>query len=545
MPGKHGTDAVLKSKNLFITNANIKHNNKYDYSKVLYINSRIPVIIICKKHGEFKQSPSSHLAGHGCIPCAIRYTNEQFIELAKGIHGDNYDYSLVDYKNTSTKVDIHCNTCNTIFSQIPNSHLQGYGCRKCAFKRIGDFHRLSLEEFIIKANLKHNNKYDYTKVVYVNNSTDIIIICPDHGEFEQTPAQHFNSLGCRSCSIISLSENSKKYTYADFIREAKKTHGAKYIYSLSIANDTKVNVEDKVEITCIIHGIFKQQINLHLAGANCKRCTSIKTNNKNRYTTEQFIELAKEIHDDKYDYSLVDYKNISTKVDIKCNSCNKIFSQVPNSHLNGTGCPLCNRGISNLTEFITKAKQIHGELKYNYSKTVYVNGQTKVIIICNITKREFSQTPANHLKSDRGCPCCLVKRQSKGQIQWLAYLSISLINLQHGLNVGEHKISSTPYFADGYDPDSNTVYEYNGCYWHGCNICFPAEECNKNSGVCYKELNDKTKKRMETIISKGYKYYAIWEHEWFDAVKNIKLLQKRWRKKHFRFTAPTPAPTVA
>ena len=120
-------------------------------------------------------------------------TKEEFIKGARKKHGDKYDYSKVDYVNKRTKVCIICHEHGE-FWQTPSSHLQGKGCPIC-----GGTSTLTKEELIKKARKVHDNKYNYTKVEYVNNKTKVCIICPEHGEFWQTPYDHFYGCGCPKC----------------------------------------------------------------------------------------------------------------------------------------------------------------------------------------------------------------------------------------------------------------------------------------------------------------------------------------------------------
>lgn len=180
----------------FIQKAREIHGNKYDYSKVDYINSVTKIIIICKEHGEFKQEPRVHLSKAGCIKCRISSltnTTEQFIQKAIEVHGNKYDYSKTNYINNCTYVTIICSKHGET-KQNPNNHLKGKGCPKCAYES-----KISNEEFITRARLIHNNKFDYSKVDYINARTKVTIICPKHGKFEQSPDGHLAGNGCSIC----------------------------------------------------------------------------------------------------------------------------------------------------------------------------------------------------------------------------------------------------------------------------------------------------------------------------------------------------------
>ena len=129
-----------------------------------------------------------------------RITTAQFIEKAKLIHGDIYDYSNVVYENSYTKVKIGCGIHGE-FEQTPNSHLSKKGCFECGKDSMANKQTLTTAQFIEKAKLKHGDKYDYSNVVYENNSTKVKIICKEHEvEFEQTSKNHIkNHQGCFKC----------------------------------------------------------------------------------------------------------------------------------------------------------------------------------------------------------------------------------------------------------------------------------------------------------------------------------------------------------
>ena len=182
-------------KTTFIKKARQIHGDKYDYSKVEYTNNKTKVCIICSEHGEFWQTPHSHLSKKGCPRCCKRnykYTTEQFIEKAREVHGDKYDYSKVEYVNANTKICIICPEHGE-FWQTPASHLNGKGCEKCVRPSY------DTESFVKCAKKIHGNKYDYSKVEYINTKTKVSIICPEHGEFKMKPNVHLQGCGCNLC----------------------------------------------------------------------------------------------------------------------------------------------------------------------------------------------------------------------------------------------------------------------------------------------------------------------------------------------------------
>lgn len=190
-------------KSSYFTNKAIEvHGNKYDYSKVEYINNKTKVCIICPIHGEFWQTPDCHLANKGCVECSgnKKSNSSEFIDKSIRLHGDKYDYSKVNYVSSKTKVCIIC-PIHGEFWQKPNGHLSGDGCKKCG-------NSYTLNDFIKKATFIHKNKYDYSKVVYVDSKTKVTIICPVHGEFTQIPADHLRNRGCVLCKPITHSRSS-------------------------------------------------------------------------------------------------------------------------------------------------------------------------------------------------------------------------------------------------------------------------------------------------------------------------------------------------
>ena len=178
----------------------------------------------------------------------------------------------------------------------------------------------------------HGNKYDYSQINYINNSTAMKIICPIHGVFEQTPQHHLRGHGCKKNKKSGI-----KLTKEEFIKRAKEIHGNKYNYSKT----EYINSHKKIKIVCPKHGIFEQTPNSHLKGKGCKKCGREIFANSIKKSTDIFKQEAKEIHNNKYDYSLItDYKNVDSKVKIIC-PFHGIFEQRVSNHLRGIGCPYC------------------------------------------------------------------------------------------------------------------------------------------------------------------------------------------------------------
>ena len=213
----------------WIKKAKSYHGDKYDYSESVYVDRHTKIKIKCNVCGNiFYQDPSEH-AGHrfaGCPECAKKkcFTTEEFIERARKIHGDKYDYSKTNYLNNKTKVCIICPEHGE-FWQTPGNHTNGSGCPKCKAEKIGNLKRKTKEQFILDAKRVHGDKYDYSKVEYKNNSTKVCIICPEHGEFWQAPDKHLQGEECPICSLGSKSKGEQKII--DFL----EINNIRYLYN--------------------------------------------------------------------------------------------------------------------------------------------------------------------------------------------------------------------------------------------------------------------------------------------------------------------------
>lgn len=193
----------------------------------------------------------------------------------------------------------------------------------------------TLKEFIDESVKLHKGKYDYSLVKYVNNNTNVEIICKEHGVFEQRPNSHLASKGCPKCA------GTEKLTNDLFIFKATRIHKNRYDYSLT----QYVNSQTKVKILCEHHGVFEQTPNNHLAKHGCPKCGG--THEK---TTECFIKESSIAHGERYDYSLVNYSKATSKVKIICKK-HGVFLQKAYNHLMGQGCSKCAKtGFDTLSE---------------------------------------------------------------------------------------------------------------------------------------------------------------------------------------------------
>ena len=473
-----------------------KHGDLYDYSKVRYVNGRTKVTIICSIHGEFEQSPADHKAS-GCLRCGGRFkmTTSEIVEQFKVIHGNEYDYSKVNYVNNSAKVTIICSKHGE-FKQSPNKHKFGQGCPKCIGKG------LSTGEVIAEFIKVHGNRYGYHKVVYTGTTNKVIINCRVHGDFQQTPHKHRQGDGCPGCGTTSANMNQPARLYVLVsdcgsmmkigITSEARVHGDRFtenqknvdfdIYKLEdflfmsgyecyaaeqelLSKSEKIQIEQKdgsiskewvvfdggiielarnihkhrglieesnhrpEEYLCDTHGVYLETPYNIMLGKGCSECEKEykALNDPRRLTHQQVIEAFWETHGDRYDYSEVDYKGALEKVKIICRKHGS-FMQKPGAHKEGSNCPKCayenrpkTKTVITTESLVNQFEVVHGD-KYDYSLVDYIDYRTKVIIICP-KHGKFEQSPSSH-KSGSGCKKCGIESRITANTQgWEVVLS--------------------------------------------------------------------------------------------------------------------------
>lgn len=263
--------SIKLTKDDVINRARKVHGDKYDYSKVNYIDSHTKVCIVCPIHGEFWQMPSKHLNGQGCPECAkitraesIASNSIEFINKAKMVHGNKFLYDKVEYVKNSIPVIITCPTHGD-FIQRPDKHLIGHGCPKCANNE-----KMSTDEFIKRARLIHGSKYSYDKSICNGTHNKTIITCPIHGDFEQTPKEHMKGKGCPKCGNESKHLKLKLDNDA-VIKRIKSVCGDRYI----IPNNLNyINQTSKIKVICPKHGEWETTPRILWNGHGCPLCSN-------------------------------------------------------------------------------------------------------------------------------------------------------------------------------------------------------------------------------------------------------------------------------
>ena len=201
-------------------------------------------------------------------------------------------------------------------------------------------YKYSTSNFIEKAHKIHNNKYEYLKTQYIKWGEKVVITCPSHGDFEQTPRDHLSNRGCPKCAR-ELTADRHRHNLNDFTEKANKKYNNKFDYSKVVYKNAKT----KVKIICPIHGDFEQMPDTHLNSKyGCIKCSNIAVGKSNRNSNKIFIDKAKKLYKDLFDYSKVKYITAIKNITVICNTCNKEFLVTPNHHLNSGSCPYCTTG---------------------------------------------------------------------------------------------------------------------------------------------------------------------------------------------------------
>lgn len=226
--------------------------------------------------------------------------------------------------------------------------------------------------------------------------------------------------------------------------------------------------------------------------------------------TESFIIKSNEIHSNKYDYSLVEYKKSKQYVKIICKE-HGIFKQIPNSHVGGIGCPECGREKARSNIALSREKVLqkfisrHGDY-YDYTEVKYKGARSKVKIVCK-KHGAFYQEPLNHWNG-HGCFNCGCVGISRPEKEWLDSLGIK----------EECRQMTLPEFScyqrfDAYVKETNTVYQFHGDFWHGNPNTYNPEDINPIKNKTYGELYKETIELDNKIINYGYNLVVQWENK--------------------------------
>lgn len=338
-----------------------------------------------------------------------------------------------------------------------------------------------LEQFLEKAIAVHGSTYDYSKVAYSIGTSNVEIICREHGPFIQMRGNHVAGKGCKKCGLLKTSKS-------DFIARSKLKHGDFFDYSLVSFLKTR----DKVQIICPEHGSFFQQARDHMRGIGCRECS----NEKSRVTFQEFLKRAKARHGDKFTYN-ESYWTGDARTVIECPKHGE-FSQFWYNHTIGDGCLKCTR--LSFDDFLSRSTKVHGDT-YDYSKVVFVSASEKVTIICR-KHGDFEVQPYSHMNGTN-CAKCAFGGISKGEqalADFIKSREIEAIQSDYSVLDGKE--------IDIFIPLLNIGFEFNGDFWHSDAFI------QKKKGITAREYHTQ---KLTGAASAGVNLYFVWESDWINS----------------------------
>jgi ssDNA-binding Zn-finger/Zn-ribbon topoisomerase 1 len=342
-----------------------------------------------------------------------RYTEDDWISLAKERHGDRYRYAGCGYKGMAEKVTIVCPRHGP-FDQRAQAHILGRGCQICgredsqksqaqsAAKR-----RLTTAELVERFKKAHGALYDYGQVQAHGTKSPVTIVCREHGPFRQLPNNHLRGSGCPECGTL-VAASKHRLTQDEFERRARAAHGARYDLS-SAVYETQY---DKVIVGCAEHGNFQILPYNLWNGGGCALCALQENGLAHRVTPEIYKTRIAEVHGERYDHSRIQYRRMHDPITVLCPRHGP-FSPSAVNYLMGRGCPKCGgesaakvrtpKLVLSADEVLSRFCAVHGD-RYDYSATKYEHSNRHIEIVCN-QHGAFRQTPRNHWLG-KGCPAC-------------------------------------------------------------------------------------------------------------------------------------------
>ena len=467
-----------KTTEEFIRDAREIHGTRYDYSGVTYKGKNTKIDITCSLHGAFQQLPAVHLRGGNCQKCSAesrknktRLDVTELIARFTEAHGNEYDYSELEYVNSSTPLKIICIKHGPFYQRL-YEHIESNGCKIChprdytyLLKYVTGPLQARKKEFLNSGQVaelvkrRHGQKYDYSKIEFVSRRDKVKIICPIHGEFAQRLENHLYGNGCRQCGYLN-SATKRLLSFDSFFLRARSKHNGKYDYN----RKSWLGAKAKVHITCPIHGPFYQQAGSHVAGRGCPDCADVSRGDNRRQDPIILLDRFMQKHDAHYEYDLSAFTSVNRNITITCPTHGP-FEQTPNNHLAGKGCPLCgNEKIgeafrSDPSVVVDKFRKVHGDV-FDYSLVAknYVNSDTAVPIICKV-HGEFWQIPYNH-QAGKSCPTCKESQGERAVRIWLEEHNIEFIKEWTDHDCVNVKTLKFDFFVPQYD----AIIEYDGIH---------------------------------------------------------------------------------
>lgn len=412
-----------------------------------------------------------------------KLSTSEFLANVKSRLRGAVDLSKFEYTGTGTKSTAIC-PIHGEFLITPNALMNGIGCKVCSTVSRGKKSRLSYEEFLGRSNKKHSNKYIYSAENFSTSLKKISIICPDHGEFYQTPHSHMGGSGCPECAKIKIGSKCK-LSQEEFVARLESL-GTNY----GLALIQYRGMFNKITLVCPEHGEFQAQAgNVLYNGSGCPKCARESNGKRSRKSFYNWVADSRSIHGDVYEYLSIRYDGNKAYLKVSCKTHGE-FEQLATDHTKGIGCRKCAKPMYDLVSFVSIAEQVHKGL-YNYSKSEYTGALDNVTIICN-KHGEFQQSPSSHING-QGCPKCANVGPSEAQTEIKDFLQ------RHVNVIEEYSLPGTRKRLDIFMPTLNLAVEYHGLIWHSSR---------------FKQDTREDFKKHKLADSLGVRVIHVYEDEW-------------------------------
>jgi hypothetical protein len=334
---------------------------------------------------------------------ANRLTTEEWVQKAKALWGDTYDYSQVEYVYAKIKVRVICPEHGP-WDCKPDLHTSKRHMRGCPV--CGGSKRKSYEEFLKDARRVHGNRYEYPKFEYKNSKAPVGIVCEKHGRFEQSPDSHINHRsGCPLCADEERSESSllSEHEYLRRLEEACHNNDT----TVELVPGSYKGMNRPAQVECSKHGLQRPRraSSVILGTHACIDC-ALENQNNLQYSTESFREMLLVKFNSEYEIGDFEYEGKETLITMACpKPGHGEFTKRAGDFYKNVGCPKCRRVVGLQQRFEAwkrEAAEIH-EGRYDYSRVDYTDQHASVLIGCPV-HGYYEQPPTVHLKS--GCRLC-------------------------------------------------------------------------------------------------------------------------------------------
>ena len=425
-------------------------------------------------------------------------TTEEFIKMAREVHGEKYDYSKVDYKNKDTEVCIIC-PIHGEFWQRPHNHVTGkQGCPECGKKYAKEWQKNNHSKFLEKIKEKYGDKFSfpYIDTEYENNKSRVTVKC---NVCSNTFVRRPNELICTKMDEVcpqcrkNQSIDSKSYTYEELcnFQNANKI----------VPFEGKKHKNEHVTLICEKHGAYESLVKSVINGkSNCKLCSLDNAVSKIKLDYSVLEKRFKDMYGDSITPIPETYHGSMAKMSFKCNTCGAVFRRTPNNMSKPgikTPCPKCSKRIlskertKTTKQFIQEAKALYGENAYSYDKTIYTASCEKVTVTCNECGKDF-EIEANSFLQGNGCP-----RHHRNKSFVEEEVAAYIIELGFNPDLNE-RTEIEGMELDIIIKELGIAFEIDGLFWH-CEI---------------KKDKDYHLKKTEACLKNGIRLIHIFEDEW-------------------------------